>query len=103
MVIAAGDIIVWGVLRGLAHAGAQGNRESRIMALRMDPTQLRIADMVARAPETPPELFQAEVAYISNSSIRITKAINFAKTHAFSQTVGGWTDAFYQQQLTNNN
>ena len=90
--IAAGDILVWGRLRGIAHAGAQGNRECRIMALRMEPTQLRIADAVARAPEASPVQFEPEVAYIAPEGIRLAKAINFAKTHSFSKEVGGWTD-----------
>lgn len=51
--IAEGDIIVWGRLRGMAHAGASGNRDRRIMALQMQPTQLRIADLVARPPMLP--------------------------------------------------
>ena len=46
--IAAGDIFVWGRLRGVAHAGAEGNTACRIMALHMQPTQLRIAGHVAR-------------------------------------------------------
>ncbi len=49
IVIADGDILVWGRLRGVAHAGALGNRDCLIMALQMEPTQLRIADAVARA------------------------------------------------------
>ncbi len=50
-VIAGGDVIVVGKLRGLAHAGAEGNREAAIWALKVEAKQLRIADLVARAPE----------------------------------------------------
>jgi septum site-determining protein MinC len=35
-VIAAGDILVWGRLRGIAHAGAEGNSQCLIMALQME-------------------------------------------------------------------
>lgn len=80
-VIAAGDIFIWGRLRGIAHAGAGGNRKCRIMALQMEPTQLRIADAVARAPETPPAQFYPEVAYVTPGGIRIARATDFAKTH----------------------
>ncbi|MCA1993050.1 MAG: septum site-determining protein MinC [Coleofasciculus sp. S288] len=80
-VIAAGDIFIWGRLRGIAHAGATGNHNCRIMALQMEPTQLRIADAVARAPETPPAQFHPEVAYVSAGGIRIARANDFAKTH----------------------
>lgn len=80
-VIAAGDIFIWGRLRGVAHAGANGNRACRIMALQMEPTQLRIADAVARAPGTLPEQFYPEVAYVTSEGIRIARATDFAKTH----------------------
>ncbi|MBE9129052.1 MULTISPECIES: septum site-determining protein MinC [unclassified Coleofasciculus] len=80
-VIAAGDILIWGSLRGIAHAGASGNRSCRIMALKMEPTQLRIADAVARAPETPPTQFHPEVAYVTLEGIRIARATDFSKTH----------------------
>ncbi len=78
-VIADGDIFVWGRLRGVAHAGAGGNRECRIMALQMEPTQLRIADAVARAPGTSPDQFYPEVAYVTPEGIRIAKATDFLR------------------------
>ncbi|MCG2785581.1 MAG: septum site-determining protein MinC [Anaerolineae bacterium] len=49
-VIAGGSVIVWGRLRGVVHAGAQGNREATVRALDLSPTQLRIADEIAVAP-----------------------------------------------------
>lgn len=89
-VVAAGDIFIWGRLRGVAYAGSDGNRKSRIMALQMEPTQLRIADLVARAPETPPDQLKPEVAYVSPDGIRLTSATNFVKSYSFSEEVGGW-------------
>ncbi|MBD2775680.1 septum site-determining protein MinC [Iningainema tapete] len=79
IVVADGDILVWGRLRGIAHAGANGNGECMIMALQMEPTQLRIADAVARGPEKSPTQFFPEVAYITPQGIRITKAIDFSR------------------------
>ncbi|MFB2839541.1 septum site-determining protein MinC [Floridanema evergladense] len=80
-IIADGDIIVWGRLRGVVHAGARGKRECLIMALQMEPTQLRIADFVARAPENPPAQFSPEVAYVTDEGkgIRIAKALGFQR------------------------
>lgn len=78
-IVAEGDILVWGRLKGMAHAGAQGNTDCRIMALRMEPTQLRIADKVARPPENPPAEYWPEVAYIGNGGIRIALAQEFAR------------------------
>ncbi|MBE9166288.1 septum site-determining protein MinC [Pleurocapsales cyanobacterium LEGE 06147] len=92
--IAAGDIFVWGRLRGIAHAGAQGNRQCRIMALQMEPKQLRIADMVARAPKFLPDHVEPEVAYVTSEGIRLAKAMDFAKTHSYSKEVEGWKDSF---------
>lgn len=77
--VAEGDILVWGRLRGIAHAGAGGNRSCRIMALHMQPTQLRIADVVARPPEKPPAEYVPEVAYIGADGMRIAIASDFAR------------------------
>jgi septum site-determining protein MinC len=43
--------VVWGRLRGTVHAGAFGDRSALICALQLAPTQLRIADAYARAPD----------------------------------------------------
>ncbi len=48
---AAGDIVVWGELKGVAHAGCFGNEAAEIRALRLDALQLRIADKIARRPD----------------------------------------------------
>jgi septum site-determining protein MinC len=77
MVVADGDILIWGRLRGVVHAGAKGNAQCLIMALQMEPTQLRIADHLARAPENSPAQFQPEVAYVTPTGIRIAKATGF--------------------------
>ncbi len=50
-IIAKGDITVWGVLGGIAHAGATGNQYAKIRALKMNAIQLRIADTFARRPD----------------------------------------------------
>ena len=46
-IIAEGNVIVWGRLRGMVHAGAKGNRTAVICALDLSPTQLRIAEEVS--------------------------------------------------------
>lgn len=79
-VVANGDILVWGRLRGVAHAGAAGNSKCLIMALQMEPTQLRIAEFVARAPTNVPSQFYPEVAYVTPEGIRIAKAADFSKS-----------------------
>ena len=46
-VIAEGNVIVWGRVRGVVHAGAKGNRKAVICALDLSATQLRIADEIS--------------------------------------------------------
>ena len=45
-VIAADNIAVIGTLRGLAHAGAKGNKEAIIAASTLDAVQIRISNIV---------------------------------------------------------
>ncbi len=79
-IVATGDILVWGRLRGNAHAGAKGNGRSRIMALQMEPAQIRIADFVARGPSSTPQQFFPEVAYVNpQGRISIARASELAK------------------------
>ncbi|SMC02617.1 septum site-determining protein MinC [Sulfobacillus thermosulfidooxidans] len=51
-ITAGGDIIVMGWLRGLAHAGAEGNQDAVVAAFRLSPTQIRIAHFIGRAPDS---------------------------------------------------
>lgn len=85
-VVADGDVIIWGILRGVAQAGAAGNTQCRVMALRMEPTQIRIAKAVARSPETPPDEFYPEVAYATPEGIRIVHAQDFARSRRLSSS-----------------
>jgi septum site-determining protein MinC len=48
-IIANGNVIVWGRVRGVIHAGAKGDRSAVICALDLSATQLRIADEVSAA------------------------------------------------------
>ena len=90
--IAAGDILVWGRLRGIAHAGAQGNNQCRIAALQMEFTQLRIADAVARAPKLRPRRLSPELAFMTTEGIRLAKASEFAKRYVFSSPSKAWIE-----------
>ena len=51
-IIADGDITVWGILGGIAHAGAKGNISSKVRALKLNAIQLRIAGLYARRNDT---------------------------------------------------
>jgi septum site-determining protein MinC len=50
-IIAGGDVVVWGRLRGMVHAGAEGNPQAVVCALDLSPTQLRIAGKIAIPPK----------------------------------------------------
>lgn len=89
-ILASGDVFVWGTLRGIAHAGYLGNRQGLIMALRLEATQLRIADLVARIPDNPPVQSTAEVAYVGEEGIKIHSAVNFHRLHSFINSKNYW-------------
>ena len=79
-VIADGDILVWGKLRGTVHAGANGNAGAVVMATQMQPSQIRIADFVARGPSGVPTQFFPEVAYVTpQGKISIAAATEFVR------------------------
>lgn len=67
-VIAGGNIFILGALRGIAHAGCYGNKEAVIAASVMKPTQLRISDVMNRAPDyKTEERNEMECAYIDDT------------------------------------
>ncbi len=68
---AAGNIIVLGRLRGLAHAGI-GTDGGFIVALHLQPQQLRIGRMVARASDDAAAAIP-EIAYVTNGSIVVER------------------------------
>ncbi|HHV93073.1 MAG TPA: septum site-determining protein MinC [Firmicutes bacterium] len=72
-VVAGGDIIVLGALRGVAHAGAMGEEDAVVVAFRLQPTQLRIAHFISRAPDDAdlPEPQGPEIAQVRNNLITI--------------------------------
>lgn len=70
-IIANGDIVIWGKVRGVVHAGAQGDESAVVCALDLAPTQLRIAGLITIPPQetnkrrTP----QPEIARVINGQI----------------------------------
>ncbi len=72
-IVAGGDIIVFGRLRGIAHAGAMGDEEAIICALELAPSQLRIGSHIARSPDRsrPPKV--PEVASVQDSQIIVER------------------------------
>jgi septum site-determining protein MinC len=71
---AGGHVLVWGTLRGVAHAGCGGDTSARITALQLRPVQLRIASAVARGPDELPVAGFAEQALLVDGQITIEPA-----------------------------
>ena len=61
-VIATGDITVWGILGGIVHAGSKGNTDAKVRALKLNPIQLRIANLYSRRNDT------VNVPYVQKSN-----------------------------------
>jgi septum site-determining protein MinC len=69
-IVSAGNIIVWGKLKGSAIAGAEGNMKAVICAMELRPTQLRIGEKVFPPQQKKGKTFP-EVAYIENDECKI--------------------------------
>ena len=66
-VIAGENIVVLGTLRGLAHAGAKGNKDAVIEAVEIDAAQIRIADIVKEIEKDEGEIRKVKSsAYIND-------------------------------------
>jgi septum site-determining protein MinC len=77
---AAGDIVVFGKLRGVAHAGINGNNSSEIIALGLAPLQLRIAGIIRRSPDSDSITDHVpEVAKIKDGNIVIENLDKFRR------------------------
>ncbi|TXC90091.1 septum site-determining protein MinC [Metabacillus litoralis] len=75
-VIASGNIFVLGALRGIAHAGVEGNIQAVIAASLMKPAQLRISDIINRAPDhLPHEGNELECAHINENGEMIIERL----------------------------
>ena len=67
-VIAGENIVVLGNLRGLAHAGAKGNKNAIIEASEIDAVQIRIADKVKEIEREEGEIHKVKTsAYIDDN------------------------------------
>lgn len=64
-IVAEGNVVVWGRLRGMVHAGAKGNRDAVICALDFSPTQLRIAEEASLVSQ--PRAQKPQVVRINSS------------------------------------
>lgn len=71
-VISTGNVVVLGALNGTVYAGASGREDCFVLALKMNPLQIRIADVIARAEDgknEPPK--EPQIAYLNQGNIYI--------------------------------
>lgn len=72
-IVSKGNVVILGALKGNVFAGAAGNQKSFVVALDMEPVQIRIADIIARAPDkkTKETVKEAKIAFVDEGNIYI--------------------------------
>ncbi len=71
-VVSAGNVVVLGKLLGNVYAGAAGRENSFVVALQMNPTQIRIGDLIARKPDEKQKAeLQTKIAFSHEGNIYI--------------------------------
>ncbi len=88
-IIAGGNILVFGALKGLAHAGTR-DEKAFIIAFDLRPTQLRIGKVIGLSidsePDRPTRAYAPEIAFISQGGITVEPYRGRAPTHASKET-----------------
>jgi len=73
-VIATGNIVVTGVIKGLVHAGSNGNATAIVYGKGIHPTQLRIGNIITVIPEENKKKENGfEIAFIRDGNIYISE------------------------------
>jgi len=75
-VVAAGDVVVLGRLQGVVHAGSTGDRGAVVVAVEFEPMQLRIAELISRAPDDASPPRGPEQAEIRGEQIVVRPLLN---------------------------
>ena len=72
---ATGNVIVMGSLRGMVHAGSDGNKEAIVVAFNLQPMQLRIASIITRSPDVKEArgAMVPELAYVRDDMVYIER------------------------------
>lgn len=77
-IIAKGNVIVLGSLKGNVFAGASGNQNAFVVAIEMEPMQIRIGDVIARCSDGTltkgkSKVSESKIAYVEEGNIYIEK------------------------------
>lgn len=70
-IVSTGNIYVLGKLNGIAHAGSEGDTQAVIISSYMNPSQLRIANYISRAPDYETEGVYMECGFIDEEQDKI--------------------------------
>lgn len=75
-IVADGDIVVMGTLRGVAHAGATGGGDATVTAFMLQPTQLRLGAVIGRSPDgRAPRPDAPEVARLRDGTLVVERYV----------------------------
>ncbi len=71
-IVSTGNIIILGALNGTVYAGASGKANSFVVALKMNPMQIRIGDVIARCSDEKTEVLnEPQIAYLEKGVIYV--------------------------------
>ncbi len=72
-IVSKGNVVILGSLKGNVFAGAAGNENAFVVALDMQPMQIRIADIIGRSPDKPKKdsVKEPKIAFIDEGNIYI--------------------------------
>jgi len=72
-VVSKGNVVILGSLKGNVFAGASGNTNAFVVALDMDPVQIRIADIIGRSPDKKNKnaVKEAKIAFVEDGNIYV--------------------------------
>lgn len=72
-IISAGNVVILGSLKGTVYAGVNGDQSTFVVALEMNPVQIRIGDIIARCSDKPKRFAKPEtkIAYVDGGNIYI--------------------------------
>lgn len=71
-IVSTGNVVILGALNGTVYAGASGRANCFVAALKMNPMQIRIGDVIARSSDErtePPK--EPQIAYLDNGRIYV--------------------------------
>ncbi len=75
-ILAEGDIVVFGRLRGMAHAGIEGDTKATIIALELDSPRIQIGPYTGLAPTTAPrpksKASGPKIAYVRRHNVYVS-------------------------------